>query len=393
MPVPASDAIASDVGHGALGVRYDLRPFRDLLSETVGQRHLWVELRPRKVFATWTSEGSGVYSKAVSETWDGIVLDVVGVQTLTETLTRVAAGAAVAAGQFAYGTDGTLWIHLTGDANPSGTTVVAQLGIHLGSHGIYQPILLPDRLTNGNLEAWTGADPDGWTITASVTGGTITLDKTASDPLQGSYAARFTATAATGYRRIHQDFATLVSGAAYRLGGAYRNTCTTNDLQLRFWVWDTASAYVQPDGRTTGADPSFLASEVSGAGEWKRFAFDFICPSWATTRVMLGIAAPSGQTGTVDFDDVKLQPISRHAYHEPLLSIGSLPTIEAARADSFWGPMSSALGSLSLLNGGGRLEPLLAAYDWLGARMIVRVGGRYQLGGNEILMDDCPVIG
>ena len=101
MPVPASDAIASDIGHGELGVRYGLRPFRDLLSETVGQRHLWVELRPKKLLATWTSEGSGIYSKAVAETFDGVTLDVVGVQTLTETLARVETTSPVA-GKFYY---------------------------------------------------------------------------------------------------------------------------------------------------------------------------------------------------------------------------------------------------------------------------------------------------
>ncbi len=113
MPVPASDTIASDIGHGALGVRYGLRPFRDLLGETVGQRHLWVELRPKKVLATWTSVGAGVYSKAVAEPYD-----VVGVQTLTEVLTRVDDQTSAGAGKFFY--DGvTLYIHLTGGADPA----------------------------------------------------------------------------------------------------------------------------------------------------------------------------------------------------------------------------------------------------------------------------------
>ncbi len=396
MPVPASDAIASDVGHGALGIRSGLRPFRDLLSETVGQRHLWVELRPKKVLAIWTSEGSGVYSKAVAETFDGVVLDVVGVQTLTETLTRAdkppgTGGTGLAAGLYQY--DGaTLYIHLTADANPSGTTVVAQLGIHIGSHGVHQPVLGPDRLANGNLEAWTGANPDGWGIGSNVTAGTITVDKTTSDPLQGSYAARFTFTAATGYKLLRQDFTALLVGGIYRLSGAYRVSSSANDLRAVIYMWDVGSSYLQPDGRNVGGVASVFG-DVVGLGEWRRFSYDFICPGWATLRLELKGETVSGTpTGTIDWDDVKLQLISRYAYHEPLLSIESLPTIEAARSDSFWGEMSSALGSLSLLNGNGYLEPLLASYDWLGADAIVRVGGRYQLGGNEVLMDDCPII-
>jgi len=390
VPVPASDAIASDVGHGALGVRYGLRPFRDLLGETVGQRHLWVELRPKKLLTSWTSEGGGLYSKAVSETSDGIVLDVVGVQTLTETLARVESQALAVAGRFYY-SGATLYVHLTADANPSGTSVVALLGVHVGSHGVVQPVLGPDRLANGSLDAWTGAVPDGWTDDASVSAGTVTIDKTASDPLQGSYAARLTFAAATGNKGIRQQFTTLLAGAAYRLSGAYRITSTASGLRVVLKVSDASTAYLLSDGRTIGTGDAF--ADDAGSGEWRRFAFDFACPSWGTLRILLRGETVSGtQTGTVDFDDVKLQPVSRYAYHEPLLSLDSLPTIESARADAFWGEMSSALGSLSLLNGGGRLEPLIAAYDWLGADAIVRVGGRYQLGGNETLLEDCPVI-
>jgi hypothetical protein len=393
VPVPASDAIASDVGHGALGVRYGLRPFRELLSETVGQRHLWVEFRPKKLLTTWASEGGGVYSKAVSETFDGIVLDVVGVQTLIETLARVESQALCAAGSFYY-SGATLYIHLTAGADPAATSVVAQLGVHVGSHGVYQPVLLPDRLANGNLEAWTGTNPDSWTLAGATSAGSISLDKVTSYsgyPVQGSYAARITFAAATGYKSLSQTFTTLVAGGIYRVSGAYRNSSAVNGLKVLLYVWDTASLFILSDGRRLGAE--FAFSDTAGLGEWRRFTFDFICPAWANVQILLSAETVSGtQTGTVDFDDVKLQFVSRFAYQEPLVSLESLPTIESSRADSFWGAMSSALGSLSLLNGGGRLEPLLSAYDWLGAEAVVRVGGRYQLGDNEIGMEDCPII-
>ena len=398
MPVPASEAIASDVGHGALGVRYGLRPFRDLLGETVGQRHLWVELRPKKLLTGAWTEGpvpdSRTWYKAVSETVDGVVLDVVGVQTLTETLVRVETEALCTVGHYCY--DGTnLYVRLTGNADPAATSVVVLLGVHVGSHGVVHPVLLPDRLANGSLDAWTGAAPDGWTDDANVLAGTVTIDKTASDPLQGSYAARFTFAAATGYKGILQSVSDLEIGGIYRVSGAYRIASNASGLRVLLRLSSSgATEDLLSDGRVIGKGDAF--SDTAGDGEWRRFAFDFICPSWTTSgvvRVLLGCETVSGtQTGTVDFDDVKLQCVSRYAYHEPLLSLDSLPTIESARADAFWGEMSSALGSLSLLNGGGRLEPLIAAYDWLGADAIVRVGGRYQLGGNETLLEDCPVI-
>ena len=184
MPVPASDAIASDVGHGALGVRYELRPMRDLLGETSGQRHVWAELRPKKVMASgsWTSGGGGTYYyQAVGATFDGVMLPVVGVKTLTETLTQLEYGRALTVGTCAAAGD-YVYVRLTGDADPAATTVIVELGIHVGSHGVYQPLLFSDRLTNGELEAWSGTVPDSWTVSTSG----ATLDKTTSDPLAGT---------------------------------------------------------------------------------------------------------------------------------------------------------------------------------------------------------------
>jgi hypothetical protein len=383
--MPSSVAILSDVGHGTLGVRYRLRPFRDLLSETVGQRHLWVELRPKKLLTSWSAPGGPpIYTKAVAETFDGVVLDVVGVRTPTESLTRVESAALVVAGKYCY--DGTtITLNLTGGADPGATSVVALLGVHVGSHGVYQPVFCSDRMTNGSFEAWTGTTPDGWTKTV---GGTCTIDKTTTEPLAGSYAARATLTAGSGWGILHQNFTTLLAGGVYRFSGAYRATA---GQAVKLIVWDTSSFSVAADGQTIIAT-DLIFEDADGLGEWRRFTFDFACPSWATVRIHLEVYNPTSTAGTVDLDDTKLACISRFAYHEPLLSVDGLPTVEAARADSFWGEMSSSLGSISLINRAGRLEPLLAAYDWLGAEAIVRVGGRYQLGGDEVLIDDCPII-
>jgi hypothetical protein len=393
VPVPASDAVASDVGHGALGVRYGLRPMRDILGETSGQRHAWVEMRPRKLLATWTAEGGGVYSKAVAETFDGVALWVVGVRSTDEVLTSVESSGLVGAGTFFYsGT--TLYVYFTGAVDPATTSVVAELAVHAGTHGVVQPVLGTDRLANGGFEAWTGASPDGWTVTSAVSAGTITVDKTTSDPLESTYAARVTFAAATGAMRIRQDFtsSTILQGMTYRFSGAYRVTSTAGGLMASVYIDDGGTGFLLSDGRTVGASAK-VWSDVAGAGEWRRFCFDFICPSWATVRLSLYAETVSGtQSGTIDFDDVRLRPVYRYAYHEPILADGALPTIEASRPDAFYGPTSVGLGSLGLLNGGGRLEPLIAGYDWHNAEAIVRVGGRFPNGGDEILFDDCPAV-
>ncbi len=394
MPAPASDAIASDIGHGALGVRYGLRPFRDLLSETAGQRHLWVELRPKKVLATWTSAGSGIYTKTITETFNGVALDVVGVRTISETLTRVGHPSDCGvAGTFYY--DGTtLTIHLTADANPSGTTVVAEIGIHVGSHGVYQPLFMPDEVVDGGFEQWTESSPTRWSVATGGSG--HSLDKTATDPLGGTYAARVTFGGAAAYKTLYQSVET-VAGALYRVSGAYRiGGQDGSSLHARFYVYALdggVDVFHLADGRTTtSVETPFLDATGDGTGEWRRFSFDFVAKVTAAASLWCRGQADAALTGTVDFDDVKFQCISRFAYFEPLLALDSLPTLEAARADSFWGQMSSSIGGLSLLNGSGYLEALLATYDWPGAAVIVRVGGRFQLGGNEILLDDCPVI-
>jgi len=397
VPVPASDAIASDVGHGALGIRYGLRPFRDLLGETVGQRHLWVELRPKKVLPSngWTLSGS-MYYQAVGATIDGVPAAVVGVRTLTETLAHGRPETTLAAGQWAVTVPGgswashNVWVRLTGDANPASTIVVVELAVSVGSHGVVQPILGQDMLANGDFEAWTGTALDGWTLVNS--DANIAEAKTTSDPLRGSYAARFTGTAATAWEAWYQDV-DVIAGLTYRLSGAYRHS--NAELVPELTIHHVSdSVFMQLNGRDATLAPATILGERVETPDWRRFIFDFQVPApWTTVRVTFYAAVKSGtQTGTIDLDDFRFQNIQRYAYHEPLLSAESLPTIEAARSDSFWGEMSSALGSLSLLNGGGRLEPLIAAYDWLGADAIVRVGGRFQLGGNETLIEDCPII-
>lgn len=393
MPSPSSDAIASDIGHGALGVRYGLRPIRDLLGESAGQRHVWVELRPKKLLASggWTDQGGGNYTQTLTDSFDGVSLHVVGCRTSTETLAFVDPGTGLAAGQYTWAMP-LLWVHLTGGIAPSGVDVVVEFGLSVGTHGVVHPVLGPSRLANGSLEAWTGTTPDGWS-TAVGTG--ITRDKTTVDPLQGSYAVRFTLTAVTsavnGY--ILQDFTTLIAGQVYRLSGAYRNTCAVaNGLLAVAYVYDAGTVYLGPDGRTDGAAAAVFADSV-GTGEWKRFTYDFVCPSWTTVRLLFVAVAASGtQTGTIDWDDLKLQHVGRYAYHEPLLVEGGAPAIESARGDAFWGPISNGYGSIALTNAAGRFNSLLSTYDWLGAVAVVKVGGRFYGDGNEILIDDAPIV-
>ncbi len=397
MPVPASEAIASDVGHGRLGIRWGLRPFRDLLNETVGQRHVFIELRPKKLMnsAGWTGPGgSGEYYQAVNASFDGVTnLPIVGVRTDTEVLKHMEYGQrALAAGEWTAAAQ-WVYIRLTGDVNPNTKVVVVELAICVGSHGVYQPLLFADRMLNGSFDAWMGSLPNSW-ATGSTAG---SLDKTNSDPLQGPYAARVTFSAVSGYYDLQQQVSDGVyfAGAAYRLSGAYR--ITGSGLSVESYVHNGAGSYMLSDGRTTGGAAAVF-SDSTAAGDWRRFSFDFIVPpAWSSLYVEILARAASG-TGTVDFDDVKLQWIgpydsaaqpASYWFYEPRLGVSSVPTMEIARSDSFWGQVASSLGALTILNGNGYFEALIGSLDFLGADCIVRVGGKFADGGEEIGIEDC----
>ncbi len=391
MPVPAAESIVSDIGHGAFGGRYGLRRFSEMLGQTCGQRQLWIELRPQKLLtpANWQGPVSNAYAYTIAETWDGRILDIVGVKTDTETLTRVEslARCQAAAGRFYYN-DATLYVRLTGDVDPDTLNVVAQFGVFVGSHGVAQPTLGPSRITNGTFEAWTGAVPDGWSHSESAG---ITLGKESTIVYEGTYSAKETfaaaANGATG--ELSQTFSDLAVGQAYRFSLAYRVSAA---ITVRLYAWDTVGVYVLSDGRSTGnaAAFDFLPPERD---EWRRLTFDFVAAT-ATTRFVIWARNVTGAalTGVAYFDDVKLQPIHRFEYQQPLVSFGGFPTIESRRSDAFYGPVSVGIGDIALANGNGYLESLLAAYDWIGAEVILRVGGRFPGGANEVLMEDCPIV-
>lgn len=423
MPVPASDAIASDVGHGAPGLRDNLRPFTELLEESAGQRHLWVEARPRKLVTGWASHDTGGTSVAVapvSETFDGVRRDVVGVRTRHERLLRVDTLAlcettpgtyyhdASAApygkawddgstqwddGTSRFDQDPLLYVHLSDGRNPAELDIVAELGFFFGSHGVWQPSFEDDRLTDGELDVWT--DPTTLTHWTSVPlgggGGSIAQESTIV--ASGNYSCKITGTLnANGGRGVGQEGYTISKGQLFRFCGYYQtDPANPSAIEARLIVGERTGVLIMlADGR--GTTTSVVGFPLANThGEWRRFAFDFVA---ALTTSNFGVfcemrnTSGSAQSGNVWFDGLKVQPISRFEFYEPRLSLGNLPTIESSRPDGFFGPISTSVGSLSLLNGNGVLEQLFAVYDWIDAEIVVRVGGRFANDGNEVLADD-----
>jgi len=420
VPVPASAAIASDVGHGALGLRDRLRPIQELLAETSGQRHVWVELRLAKVITGWAFESSGTYVASVTlASWDGTAREVIGVKTASETLTRVETLAACLAQEstFFCATDvaATIWdsglttwdsgattwdqapllyVHLANGSNAAQTDVVAQFGLFAGTHGVWQPTLGVNKLIDGDLEAWASAtDLTSWTESAvGAGGGAVNRDSTVVR--QGTYSCRIDGSlSAAGGRAIVQGSMAGVGGAYYRASGYYR-TDASNPAGVAAAVRvGISGAYLLPDGVSTSAAATGVPL-ANTAGEWCRFAFDLRCPS-DTAALELAVLAYNSTggalSGTVRFDALRLQRIWRFEFAEPLLTLDGVPTLDASRQDAFHGPVGVSLGQLAIANGGGRFESLLASFDWTNQEAIVRLGGRFPNGGNEVLFDDCAV--
>jgi hypothetical protein len=420
VPVPASDAIASDVGHGALGLRDNLRPLSELLGETSGQRHVWVELRLAKLITGWAFAGSGTYVAGVSlASWDGAAREVMGVKTAAETLTRVETLAACLAqdGTFYVAIDAplTIWdgglttwdsgattwdqppllyVHLTNGANAAETDIVAQFGLFVGTHGVWQPMLGQDKLTDGGLEAWASAtDLTSWTEAAVGAGGGV-VNRDSTIVRQGTYSCRIDGSLnAAGGRAISQASLTGVGGAHYRASGYYQTDPANPAGVAAALRVGLSGSYLLADGLNTTAAATGVAL-ANTAGEWRRFVFDFRCPSDTAALELAWLAYNStggALSGTVRFDALRLQRIYRFELAEPLLTLDGVPTLDAARQDAFFGPVGVALGQLAIANGGGRFEPLLASFDWTNQEAIIRLGGRFPNGGNEVLFDDCGV--
>jgi hypothetical protein len=405
MPVPASDAIASDVGHGEFGLRTDLRPFSDLLSESSGQRHVWAELRPTKFLGgTWTAGASGTYRHDLSITHDGQALWPVSVLsdqlvvTIDEPVFLIAESLSRCEGiigSFFYDVaNGWLWIHPDVGADPADSNLAAQMAVPVGSHGVFQPLRGRERLTNGLLEDWTvPGTPDNWSVAGS--GGTITLAES-TDSYEGESAAKFTAVAAGSgdYYRMRQALLGnpgQLAGERFRFSGVYRISETGGSLVLRLFL-DNATNSLEADGVSVALGSVAHFAEIGETGgEWRRFSFDLLGPVWDASVELRAHAAASSTAGTVEVDGLRFEHVPRMQFYQPMLSLQGVPQIEAARPDSFYGQISRGLGSMTLLNGGGFWESLFAELDWINAEVIVRVGGRFSNGGDEIPLEACPV--
>lgn len=414
------------VGHGATGVRSNLRRFVDLIDESAADRRPYVRYAPGLAVATaeWALDQGNTYRATVQEIFDGFIRDVVGVEhsggigdavgrlTRVETVEECRA----TAGTYFYDVDaatvaldtydeaglqydsgllydqypqGTLYVHLHGNANPMESTaiVVPQFGFYFSTRGEIHPELGPNKIAS-SLAGWTATafgsydtgltydsgesyDVDyGWSVVVSA--GAITIETTGAE---------------AGQSESSLVVATMLAGKLYRVSGEYSTPVGNHaNLSTRILLKAGATAILYQDGRTADANGYITLTPTNG--QTRRFFADVLLPAYAGDfTVAVQLVGSAGESGSVTFTSVKVQRIYRFNFYEPRLAVDSLPELELAAGSIFFGEQAISMGQLGILNGDGLLEPILGQLLPSRKPVKVSIGGALQ-DGQEIVADD-----
>ncbi len=390
--------VLSNIGHGALGFRSGLRDVIHFFDEPGGEPQAFAEVRLGHAVqpSEWAAD-SGIYSAPFYRALDGVPLDVVAVQTIYRSLTRVESVAACAAtdGTFYYPSSptshgawdtgetwdgGGLWdrgsfLYVNVSAAERASTAVARVAVGWGTDAVSLPILGPNLLADGGLETDPATTTD-WTVTRSGDG---SVSRVTSPVRSGTYAWTIQKGGGVGQANIRQDSLAVVTGAVYCLSGAYYQQPTPGGLALTdgltIGVYDSGgtSNSVDSDGRTYGTSEPYVYSPV---GDWRRWAFYFLARQ-STLRVQLTARSNSLTT----LDDVSLRRVFRWLRYEPRLR--NAPRVSEGRRDKFFGPWAVGATRLELANDATPESTLGASLDTLNAEVVLRVGGRFPGSGGE----------
>jgi hypothetical protein len=397
-----------------------MRPFSELSEDSATQKHAFVECRPAKLVTAAFTSDAGAYRVGFDETLDGIRRDVVGVVTLTETLTRVETSAlcqSTASTWYYNREDGIspqLWVHLAGGANPSGTSVVAFIHIPFCSASYpgdwaVQPHYGPEKLTDGELDVWTSpTNLTNWTETT--TNGSVDRESTIVAPGSptGSFSAKLTATNATVLgSSIDQGSHSIVSGGIYEVSFHYMTDAKKPaglEARISVGIAGGGGTEILPDGRNTRTGTPVGMAVADTYGEWRVGVLHFRAwtdSSAITIAAAIFNAVGGSLSGVVYFDRIKFRRIWGFDYCEPRVIPEGLPVVEVGAEDVYFGTEQVGLGSVQLANGGGDfpdggasppvlgavLERMFSAWDWVGQAVQIRFGGAFA-DGQEILASD-----
>jgi hypothetical protein len=387
------------IGHGTPGLVDKLRAFQGAMDsfvmDSAAAPRPYLELllglpaqsdsdpyddSPSSPGSFWEVYSGDIYklTNPISVDYGGRVRDVVGVQTSVNPrdLTRVEALADVVAGTYFCDIDAVadgevdIYVQMPDDSDPEDATVVFLLLFTFGVQGAVHPWLGEDKLVDGSLEEWSSStNLTNWTDSMQSGWSANQVDAIAPN---GTYALKLVATAGSsgtnGFVRPDSGVS-IEGGKMYRCSGYYK----TDPLGLPADCF----AAVMPCGFGGGSDVlrdgrSYAASAVVANasalretfGSVRRLLFDFIAdPAWASLNLrLLGVNNTGGATPraiNIWFDEVKVQRIWRFNFYEPRLNPNSLPDVETQSQSHIFSGKTMTIGSVTLINGDGRLEQLL----------------------------------
>lgn len=423
------DSILSLIGHTEYGLRTGLRPRGQLYLTGGYQRHVYVDCRPDKRVTGWTLLSGTTWQAPAGFFYDNQVLDVVrcrsnlGYLRRRETLAQCQANqgsyyfdpeAAASlwnwddgstlwdTGGVTWDSDPVLYVNLPGGVNPNDNVVVAIVGIYVSNVEVVQPSFGDDLTTDPGLEAYSGGRfPTLTNYTSALAGTGLDQGREGVDVMQGQFASNITATAASAGATfaLSQDLpGGVVPGKPYWFEGFYK-TNETNPLDLfpQIAIGDyVGNRWVRENGRSATVTQYHTLPQTYG--EWLRWSFPFIMPTGAgDLRLLFRVLnTTAGSSGVVRWDMIRVRRIWRWNYYYPWLPPGGLPAVDVGRKDGFYGNWTYGLGDMKMLNapaqgGGGKLNSIFTRFNWMGQEIVVRSGGRFPGGGNEVLFDNVGV--
>jgi hypothetical protein len=383
----------SEVGHGRLGGRSNLRTWDDLVALSAARKDTFLEYEGgRLISGTWSAVGSG-WSIAFTDTFRGAALCVISARTLTENLVQAETSTDCVAtdGTFFHRPGTSLFVRLSGGVDPNdvGVRVTVGFGACTGAptaEQMKQPILGQELLLNPDYETWTtSTNAADWTEDNSGAGWSNTQETTIVR--SGSSSLSLLSTGAAAGSAASRQNPNITTGLMYRLCGYYFTPVTAPASQHAYVRYGTTLS-LAANGRSIDTTLSTGYELTPTLGYWRFFIYDFLAHE-DDARIWLRLVNGSAVASSVYFDKVSLKQIFAWRFYFPRLAEDGIPGVEMGAEDIYPGSESTGGGTIKLLNDEGILEEQFSP-PWFYLSRDVRClhGGVFQDDGQEILYND-----
>jgi len=152
---------------------------------------------------------------------------------------------------------------------------------------------------NGGFEAWTEGVPEGYTITPSANGGTVTQATLFANVHSGESSALMTAPAGTGNIKVAVNDIPVIVGHTYVFSYWFKDE--SDNAKARHWAsWRSDENTPLEDNKDI-LQPDYYANTAG----WQQVTYTMVAPATATIfRIDFRAYQDVGNSGLVYYDDV-----------------------------------------------------------------------------------------